>query len=415
MQKTGQLTVARRQAKKIAMIIKHLGGRSGGAERVYCEQANFLVENGYEVSCVVFDPPGEDPFFRLNPKVELVQLGGEIEDWKTAGLRSAFKFLPKGLRFRDRVRWHAMNRDYISQLRRYFHGAKPDLAISLLPPANTPTLVAARDLDIKVIVTNHNVPREDYTNPERWGGGAYDRALRLSMLDRADGIHVLFPKFGTWFPKHLSKRIFAIPNYVSEEILQLANAGPDRSHVILGVGRLAPVKNYLALLDAWARLGDDRKDWQVRLFGTGPQEKRLRAKISELGLESSFKLMGVTQTIAREYRDAAILCHPALFEGFGLSPAEALASGTPVLAYADTPGIDEFLVHGENALLVGRNGDAVENLAAGLRTLMADQALRISLGDNGPATAARFDKQTHVKRWIEAVENVLSEREYEQC
>lgn len=407
--------MARTQVKKISMIIKHLGGRSGGAERVYCEQANFLSEHGYEVSCVVFDPPGDVPFFRLNPKVELVQLGGEFGDWKTACLKSAFKVLPKGLRFRDRVRWHAMNRDYVNQLRRYFRGAKPDLAISLLPPANTPTLIAARDLDIKVIVTNHNVPKEDYTNPERWGGGAYDRALRLSTLDRADGIHVLFPKFGAWFPKRLHERIFAIPNYISDEILQPVSAGCDRSHVILGVGRLAPVKNYLALLDAWARLGDDRKDWQVHLFGTGPQEKQLRAKISELGLETSFKLMGVTQNITLEYLDAAILCHPALFEGFGLSPAEALACGTPVLAYADTPGIDEFLVHGKNAFLVDRNGDAVQNLAAGLRELMTDHAWRKSLGDNGPASVARFDKQTHVNRWIQAIENVVSEREYDQC
>jgi len=396
-----------RNPQKIALVIRNLAGRSGGAERVFCEQANFLAAEGYDVSCVVFDPPGEGPFFALDPRVELVQLAPIKPDKIDRALKKLMSLLPKPLALRDKVRWKLTNRHFIAQLGRYIDGAKPDVMISYLPPANTPLLFAARGREVRVVVTNHNVPKEDYTNPKRWGGGDYDRALRLSALDRADIIHVLFPKFGTWFPTHLQDRIAAIPNYISQEILDSKPTQEAREHLIIGVGRLAPVKNFAALLEAWGKLGAARGDWQVQIFGDGPQEKMLRARIKELGVADSFKLMGTTREIAAEYARAAIMCHPAEYEGFGLAPAEALACGTPVLAYEQTPGIDEFLTDDENAILVARSGDPIENLANGLHRLIEDETLRTRLGAHGPASVAKFDKAHHIRSWLNVIERAM--------
>jgi glycosyltransferase involved in cell wall biosynthesis len=322
----------------------------------------------------------------------------------------AYKAMPKSLHARDKLRWWTRNRNFIAQLERYFDGARPDLAITYLPTANTPALVASAGRPVRMIVTNHNVPREDYQNPGRWGGGDYDRALRLRALDRADRIHVLFPSFGAWFPEHLQDRIVAIPNHVPADPGNHLETPETRDQSILAVGRLAAVKNYLDLVEAWARLGDARGDWQVKVFGGGgPEEKKLRRRISELHLDDSFRLMGSTNRITQEYRKAAIMCHPAEFEGFGLAPAEALASGLPVVAYTDTPGLKEFLQDGRNALLADRRGDRVDHLAKALLKLMQDEPLRHRLGQAGPASVARFSRATYVNHWLRMIESVFED------
>ncbi len=128
-----------------------------------------------------------------------------------------------------------------------------------MPPANTPALLAAPGTGVKVVPTNHNVPLEDYTSPERWDPNPLDRKMRLEALDHAARIHVIFPRFGDWFPDHLRSRIVAMPNYVSKEILR---ASPEavREPSILAVGRLAGVKNYDTLLAAWALIAKDHPD-----------------------------------------------------------------------------------------------------------------------------------------------------------
>jgi glycosyltransferase involved in cell wall biosynthesis len=67
------------------------------------------------------------------------------------------------------------------------------------------------------------------------------------------------------------------------------------------------------------------------------------------------------RALAELHRHAAALVHPSRHEGFGLTIAEALAAGTPVIA-ADTPAVAELA--GESARLVPP-GD-VDALAAAL-------------------------------------------------
>ena len=101
----------------------------------------------------------------------------------------------------------------------------------------------------------------------------------------------------------------------------------------------------------------------------------------------------------------AIFCHPAEFEGFGLAPAEALALKMPVVAFADCPGVNQFVVDGVNGILVDRAGGA-EALAEALEKLIADDELRRRLGENGPASVASFTEEHFADAWVELIERV---------
>jgi len=393
-----------RHGKTVAVVIRMLADRSGGAERIYIELANMLAARGYEVTCLHYDATRGKPFFALDPRIELINLHPDPVPFRYRLMRwaSRRRFLPRP--WRQKWGWAAANDIFISQLRDYFTLRRPDVVLTFMPPANTPALIAAAGTGIKVIPTNHNVPAEDYTSPERWDPNPIDRAARLAALDHAARIHVIFPRFGEWFPDHLKSRIVAMPNYVSEEIVRAAPA-PRREPVILAVGRLAKVKNYHTLLAAWGLIAADHPGWKVVIYGVGPQLKVLKAEAARLGVEESFLLEGHRGNLGEEYARMSIFCHPAHFEGFGLSAAEALALGMPVVAFSDCAGVNEFVADGDNGLMVERSGGA-EALAAALRRLIEDDALRERLGAAGPASVAGFTQERYAERWIALIEEL---------
>ena len=136
-------------------------------------------------------------------------------------------------------------------------------------------------------------------------------------------------------------------------------------------------------------------------------DAKTHKKISTGKAEDKF---GIPLKRAREvYAHAAILCHPAEFEGFGLAPAEALALKMPVVAFADCPGVNQFVADGVNGIMADRAGGA-EALAAALDRLIVDGALRQRLGDNGPASVATFTEEHFADAWVELIERCLDRR-----
>lgn len=389
----------------IALVIRHLSGRNGGAERIYCELANILSDFGYNVTCLHFDKNNAGLFYSVNDGITVTNLCPVklSTTRRVSRLASKISLLPTPVR--NWLRWKNANGDFVAALRRFIDRDKPNIIISLMPPANTPTLIASRGHDVKVIVTNHNVPSEDYNSTERWDQNPLDKALRLKMLQYAHAIHVLFPSFAKWFPVELQAKIVAIPNYISPQFKDAASPR-GKKKVILAVGRISFVKNYLQLLRSWSLIAKDFPDWQVAIYGDGPQRDKLKEEIKNLGLGDSVKLEGVKRDLGPVYAEAAIFCHPAHYEGFGLAPAEALHFGVPVIAYEDCEGINQFLKNEYNALLVQRDCEH-DQLAEAMRKLMECQELREMLGRNGPSSVERFSLDEYKTNWRSLIERTL--------
>lgn len=390
-----------RPAKKVVLVISNVVNRMGGAERIFVELANMLVARGYDVSCVHFEKRDGKPFYPLDRSVELVNVAPKF----TPARRWPYNLLtsrPLPDSVRQMARWHQTKQPVIALMRDYFLATKPDVVISFLPPANTLALLAAARTGIKVIPTNHNVLTRDYLDPKRWSSNPHDRKERFNALRHAAAIHVIFGEFAEWLPEKYRKKVVVVPNYISEEILR-HKPQEKREKVILGVGRLAPVKNYTTLLRAWSTLVAKYPDWRVVIYGDGPQKERLRARIKSLGVESSFVLAGSRSDMGAEYSRMAIFCHPAEFEGFGLAPAEALALGMPVVAFSDCAGVNQFVVDGVNGLMADREGGAAA-LAEALEKLMMDSDLRLRLGRNGPASVEAFTEERFANAWVDIIE-----------
>lgn len=136
----------------------------------------------------------------------------------------------------------------------------------------------------------------------------------------------------------------------------VAKAAPP---TLLTVSRLVPHKNQAAVIRAASALD---RPVQVRLIGRGPEQHRLETLAASLGVAGRVETGADDATVARAYHEAAVAVSPSRFEGFGLTPVEAVASGVPVVA-SDIPPHREHLAG--SARLVPPGDDAA--LAAAIR------------------------------------------------
>ena len=102
-------------------------------------------------------------------------------------------------------------------------------------------------------------------------------------------------------------------------------------------------------------------------------------------------------SLARCYRAADLYLHPARAETFGLTPLEAMACGTPVVA-TDVGGIPEVVTHGETGLLVPVDDPTA--LADAVIALAADDARRSQFSAAGVRRAAEFGIERQVDSYL---------------
>ena len=171
---------------------------------------------------------------------------------------------------------------------------------------------------------------------------------------------------------------------------KLRRFGIDAPYV-LSVGRIEPRKNQLTALEAVERLPPP-----LLLVCVG----QIHDEAMAVRLDSSprCRLLGRVSDDERDllYRNAQTLLFPSLYEGFGLPLLDAMVHGLPALI-GDRGALPELA--GEAALAV--DAESTEAIAAGLRRLLGDAALRKRLAVAGRRRAKDF-------RWNSAAERVLA-------
>jgi len=183
-------------------------------------------------------------------------------------------------------------------------------------------------------------------------------------------------------------------------------AGDPESKVVVAVGRLTPQKGFDLLLPAWVPIAHSHPDWQLKIYGAGPEKALLEAQIADLGLGGQVALMGRTSRIGEAYASGSIFVLSSRREGLPMVILEAMSKGLPVVSFDCPTGPAEMVATGENGVLV-RNGD-VPALTEGLSELIEDRALRARLGRGALGTAARYDQEAIGKEWVELIDGLIS-------
>ncbi len=393
---------------RVDFVIQKLAGIRGGAERIAVETAAAMAERGHDVTLVTFEPNRGPPAYETGGLRVLnlfpgVSAGGPRRAAAAGGPRphrsrieAWIKRIPNVFPLAG-IKWAATHGLFAACLRRHLRRRKPEVVVGVMRPAITAAAFAARGTGIRVIASTHNVPAADYDSPDRWDRNPIYHRRSREAFRHCERILVLLEEFRDWFLPELQPRVVVMPNPLAR--LTPPAAETRRRKVILGVGRLTAVKRFDLLVAAWQRIAAGYPDWSVEICGEGPEAAALRAQIDAAGLGSSVRLCGACADMGRRYDEAAVLCHPATFEGFGLAVGEALAHGVPAVAFADCPGVNRLIRDGDNGVLVAAGEDRAGVLAVALDRLVSSEPLRRRLGAAGPASVAPFAPDRIHDRW----------------
>jgi glycosyltransferase involved in cell wall biosynthesis len=165
---------------------------------------------------------------------------------------------------------------------------------------------------------------------------------------------------------------------------------------LLTVARIHPRKGQLAVLEALARLPEERRSRIVYRMA-GPLNRpsylrKLKALARARGIDMSYLGCLDDEALIREYSEADVFVMtsdelPRDVEGFGLGCLEASAFGLPVIAHR-TGGVEDAVREGTSGILVDAGDRGA--LASTIAELVDDRALRRRLGEGGRDWAARF-------------------------
>ena len=201
--------------------------------------------------------------------------------------------------------------------------------------------------------------------------------------------------------------ITVIPEGVGPEFHPLPVAGlreqlarfqlPER--FLLFVGTIEPRKNLDTLLAAWERL-PERPDLVIA-GAWGWRYEAVRARLEALG--GSVRALGpvAPAELPALYNLATALAHPAHYEGFGLTPLEAMACGTPVVC-SSASWLPEVV--GDAALLV--DPDDVEGWTDALDRVLHDPGVATELRGRGVLRAAELSWERAGSRTLRVLQSV---------
>ncbi|MCK1796125.1 glycosyltransferase family 4 protein [Streptomyces sp. XM4193] len=152
-----------------------------------------------------------------------------------------------------------------------------------------------------------------------------------------------------------------------------------------------PLKGLVHLVEALAKTRAEHPDAHLVVVGKRAEDGPVAAAIERYGLGGAVEFVkGISdRELADLLRSAQVACVPSLYEGFSLPAAEAMATGTPLVATTGGAIPEVAGPDGETCLAVPP-GEAGA-LAAALGRLLGDQELRARLGTAGrERVLARF-------------------------
>lgn len=373
---------------RIALVSEHasplavLGGTDAGGQNTHVAAlAAGLAARGAEV--VVHtrrDDPDTPRRVRMGPRVTV--------DHVTAGPPEAISkdlLLP----YMD---------EFAADLQRLWARRRPDVVHSHFWMSGYASVRAARPLGIPVIHTFHALGvvkrREqgvkDTSPPER--AAIEEQLLRDTDRILATCPDEVFELLRLGADRH---RISVVPCGV--DVGHFTPDGPaaprSRLRRVLYVGRLVQRKGIGNLITALA----DVPGTELVIAGgpapamldTDPEVSRLRALTAKHGIGDRVRFLGRVDRaeLPALYRSADVVASVPWYEPFGIVPVEAMACGRPVVAAA-VGGLTDTVIDNVTGLHVPPREPGT--IAAALRRLLGDPALRRSLGAAGRARAVRY-------------------------
>jgi len=211
--------------------------------------------------------------------------------------------------------------------------------------------------DIISLLFPENIPFASRMFYSKWMPYSYKKATRIITISQStmnDITRVLniAPEKITVIPLAVDDRFKEVAK--QDEVEKVKKKYQIPGDYILHIGTLEPRKNLAVLIDVFSRLISEKGTDGLYLVISGKKGwyyEGLFEKVKKLDLEKRVIFTGYIEDEDKPalYKGATVFAFPSLYEGFGLPPLEAMASGVPVVS-SNTSSMPEVV--GEAGILL---------------------------------------------------------------
>lgn len=368
--------------QRISFFLPKLAG--GGAERAMLHLAEGFADRGLTVDLVLAEASGEY-LDQVSPKISIVDLKSTRPVIVTKTLA----------------------------LRRYLQQEQPSVLFSALDILSSALWARGQtNARTRIVMCVQTYLSEQFQNHQRNTIARFRRQMVRWLYPKADAI--VAASLGT--AKDVAEitglpidRIDVAYNpVVTPEMQQKIHESidhpwfaPDQPPVLLGVGRLVSQKDFFTLIRAFAEVRAVQPA-RLMILGEGEQRSQLEQLIHELQLDADVALPGFVENPYAYMAHARVFVLSSRFEGFGNVVAEALATGTAVVATDCPSGPAEILDYGKYGKLV-----PTANPSA-LATAILETLESPADSDALKARSLEFTRDRIVDQYLTVVEQLIS-------
>ena len=339
---------------------------AGGAERVASTLVNAWAARGDEVTLLITYSGRGECVYPLDERVRVVWLADHLA--------------------RNHTILAPLSR--LITLRRLIKKSGASLAISFLTNVNVAAIVATRGLNLPLIVCERTNP--SIVNNVGWlltklRQLSYRFATRVNVqaVPTVFGLRSMVPSM---------RCVDVIPNPLPAELINHSTfadvvASELKIKQVVAMGRLSADKQFDVLIEVFSRVAQAYPDWQLTIWGDGPERLALEAQVLQLGLQARVKLPGRTKQAWHSLASGQIFAMTSRVEGFPNVLLEAMALGLPCITYDCPSGPAELTESGISGYLIGMNDK--EGFVQALKQLMDDAQSRSELGQRGAESVKR--------------------------
>ena len=279
---------------------------------------------------------------------------------------------------------------------RDFMKVNADLIISFMSVFNMYITISTIGLEIQIIVANRSDPSKE---PQK----KFLRYVRNFLYRIPKAITVQTQSAKEYFPNNLHKKIFVIPNPISEDLVKGDALKCAKKKKIVSVGRLIKLKNQQMLIDVFSEHLNTFKDYELVFYGDGDLRHYLEDHVRNIGCQGKVIFAGNQKNLFVQIKDSEFFVLPSDYEGMPNALVEAMCLGLPVIS-TKVSGANDFIIDGINGTLIECGDKAA--LANAMTEIAINEEKRLAYSHEAVKIYDQLQKDNIVKKWLEVIESL---------
>lgn len=362
---------------RVVFVISDLS--LGGAQRVMLAIARGLFAYGYEVSIITFSAQADDHYMYSE---EITRVA--LNTYKPS--KNIFESFESN-----------MKRIYL--LRAKLKSIRPDVVISFLTETNILTSLALTGLPVKLIVCERNNLK---AKPSKliW------KMLLSYCFRRANLITANSKSLMTQLRTKVNpKKLKFVQNPVDQPMNK--SAPEKKKKTIIFTGRLVAQKNLQTLIIAFSELKKTQPDWELKIFGDGPDKRNLMSTCNAIGLDPTTVFRGVIPDCSEEYQNSSLFVLPSRYEGTPNSLLEAMSFGCVPIVSSTSDGALDYVINDVNGMIFEFNNPNC--LLQKILKIINSRTLFEKLANNAQKSLTDNSTAQILKTWRELISRRYSQ------